>query len=65
MIYKYKGNKYLVLDDTVKMKDPGTGLWVEAVAYVKDPGRDVNQSDQTYVRLKTDFEHKFEKDSNQ
>ena len=64
MIYKYKGKKYLLIDDThTQMKDPKTGLWVEAVAYVKDPvgQKKIDTESLTFVRMKSDFEHKFEK----
>lgn len=61
MIYEYKGNKYMVLDaENVKMKDPKTGHWIEAVVYCPDPGDEkLKSTERSYVRMKTDFEHKF------
>ena len=64
MIYEYEGNKYMViLDKNVQMKDPRTGCWIAAVVYVKyKKGIDPQGANaQTYIRMKADFEHKFDR----
>lgn len=52
--YYYKGNKYIVLSSSAKMKDVNTGEWHEAVLYQ-------NHREQTdiYVREKKSFLEKF------
>lgn len=63
MVYKYKGNKYIVLQDkNIEMKDPLTGYWIKCVVYVdykEDKSRKTSDVPR-YVRSKNDFEHKFE-----
>jgi hypothetical protein len=50
--YEYKGNRYYIIK-SVEMKDPHSGLWVEAYLY-----RQYGYHKE-FVREKTDFEEKF------
>lgn len=52
--FKKTGNKYKVLGDEAKMKNPETRKWVECVIYQSEDTGDI------YVREKSDFRKKFE-----
>jgi hypothetical protein len=52
--YYYPKNQhtYIVLNDNIKMKNPDTGEWIDAVLYTDSTGAE-------YVRSKIDFLAKF------
>lgn len=55
LFYSYKGREYRVIG-IVKMKNPATGIWVNAVQYQLYN----DQNSPVYVRESEDFIKKFE-----
>ena len=57
--YEYKGKRYMVLE-SVSMKDPNSGLWLDAVAYTPTPKGPEFKMGPTYIRYRADFDIKFD-----